>query len=328
MPSDFKEKVTIILCAKNESTHLKENLPTWLSQKNIDFSLLIVDDGSMDDTAAIIEQYHHPKLKYLYISPEEKKGEGKKYALQRGIAEAETDWILLADADCLPINNFWARNMMSFASGYDVILGISPYKHHSSGLLTYLIDLETFFTAMQYTAWASADIPYMGVGRNMAYKKQLTKFIDTERYYSTASGDDDIFIQHTRNKAKFISNTNSDSRTYSYAPSNFKSWTRQKTRHYSTGFQYSLIHKLGLGLFIFTKIIIHSIGIYLILILSKYLSLYIIYLIVNIISLHFINKKIKMPVQMKYLLGTDFLLSYLYIYFGINSFYSKSIQWK
>ncbi len=326
--SYFTDKITLIICAKNESQHLKAHLHTWLSLEHIDYTLLLVDDGSTDDTAIFLQGIQHPRLQYMYISAEEKIGKGKKYALQKGIDLANTEWVLLTDADCLPYSPLWAAQMMRKASANEVILGVSPYKHHSSGLLAYLIDYETMLTAIQYGAWASAGVPYMGVGRNMAYKKNLIQHIDAAHYYASASGDDDIFIQHISDKARFTTALELESRTFSYAPKDFNTWIRQKTRHYSTGFQYKFLHQLGLGAFIFTKVGIHSIGIILLLQLSTYALVYAIYLCINSFMLIFINKKIKMPLNNNWLFITDFLMAYLYVFLGIKSRFSKSERWK
>ena len=40
-----------------------------------------------------------------------------------------------------------------------------------AGMLNKLIRFETFHTALQYLSYALAGIPYMGVGRNLSYKK-------------------------------------------------------------------------------------------------------------------------------------------------------------
>lgn len=325
----FREQITFIICAKNEGKNLEKYLPLWLAQEDIDFTLLIVDDGSTDNTASLIADIIHPRLQYHHISPDEKVGRGKKYALQKGIALADTPWVLLTDADCMPCNNFWAANMMQYAADSDVVLGISPYMHKDTGLLSALIDYETFLTAAQYTAWANARMAYMGVGRNMAYKKSLTQYIDSDSYYGTASGDDDIFIQNIWKKARIATAIDIGSHTYSYAPETFWSWVRQKSRHYSTGFHYDLVHQMGLGSFIFSKVMMHVSGVYAL--FHNYtlgLLVYVAYLCISIGLFFSINKKMKMPLNIWWIFFTDIIMSLMYVLVGFYSKSNSNRRWK
>ena len=60
----------------------------------------------------------------------------------------------------------------AYAEGIEVVLGYGAY-HKRPGMLNKLIRFETFHTALQYLSFALAGMPYMGVGRNLSYKKKL-----------------------------------------------------------------------------------------------------------------------------------------------------------
>jgi hypothetical protein len=47
------------------------------------------------------------------------------------------------------------------------------YEKIEKSFLNKLIRFETLLTAIQYFSWAKAGLPYMGVGRNLAYKKRV-----------------------------------------------------------------------------------------------------------------------------------------------------------
>src|SRR5690606_6247461 len=95
----------------------------------------------------------------------------KKFALTLGIKAAKHDWVLFCDADCRPASNQWIHSMSTyFQETTKIVLGYSPYVA-APGWLNRFIRLETTITAMQYIGFASAGMPYMGVGRNLAYRK-------------------------------------------------------------------------------------------------------------------------------------------------------------
>src|SRR5690606_12086614 len=98
---------------------------------------------------------------------------GKKYAITLGIKAAKYDWILLTDADCRPNTNQWINAISSrFVGDKDFVLAYSAYEQRA-GFLNLFIRFETLFTAIQYIAYALAGNPYMGVGRNLAYRKAV-----------------------------------------------------------------------------------------------------------------------------------------------------------
>jgi hypothetical protein len=80
----------------------------------------------------------------------------------------------------------------AYQDGIEIVLGYGAY-HKRPGLLNKLIRFETFHSAIQYLSFALAGIPYMGVGRNLSYKKGL--FFKQKGFSSInhiPGGDDDL----------------------------------------------------------------------------------------------------------------------------------------
>lgn len=80
----------------------------------------------------------------------------------------------------------------------------------------------------------------MGVGRNLAYKKEL--FFKNKGFAShlkVLSGDDDLFVNEVASKTNTAVSLDPDCFTISVPPIKFKNWIRQKRRHISTGKHYS-----------------------------------------------------------------------------------------
>ena len=252
-------KVSIVICARNEAENLEKNLPVVLQQDYPDFEVLVVNDGSEDETEEILKKNKSEIsiLKSITISPEEKIGSGKKYALQKGIQAASGEVILLTDADCIPASADWIKCMVRSLGEQKIVLGISPYRKESS-VLNSLAEYETALTAWQYISYCHAGIPYMGVGRNLCFYKDV--FLQkkwTAEEMMLPSGDDDLFIQSMSNSGNTTTCSDKNSFTYSTAPASWKSWFRQKKRHLATGYHYSMQHRFLLGTFLASKLILY-----------------------------------------------------------------------
>jgi len=244
--------VSIVICAKNEYHNLKDNLPSILNQDYPDFEVVIVNDASDDETIFLLQdlerEYKH--LKVVNITQDLNFFKGKKFPLSLGIKSAKNELLLLTDADCIPSSPNWIREMAAnFDSKTEIVLGYGPYEMKNS-LLNMMIRYETIMTAVQYFSYALAGMPYMGVGRNLAYRKSLfIKHKGFISHYTIKSGDDDLFV----NKAATSKNTrieiHPESYTVSPAKNIFRDWWYQKRRHLSTGKYYNTKHKIALGLY-------------------------------------------------------------------------------
>lgn len=244
--------VSVVICAKNEALNLSQNLPKILNQKYPEFEVIVVDDRSEDHTQKILVelQKKHDCLNNIHLKSSDMDFPGKKFALARGLEAAHHEWVILTDADCIPAGDYWIANMIP-KDDSDVVLGYGPI-HKTRGFLNLWTRFETVITAIQYFSWALADKPYMGVGRNLGYKKELYKLDKLKP--SIASGDDDLFIQSIQNKRIDI-NINPSTFMYSKGKAFWTEYFKQKVRHVSTSFSYSRSMKIILGLFAFTHLI-------------------------------------------------------------------------
>ncbi|HEY8968106.1 MAG TPA: glycosyl transferase family 2, partial [Puia sp.] len=164
----------------------------------------------------------------------------------------------LTDADCMPASEFWMQKMQDgYNNGIEVVLGYSSYKK-APGALNKIIRFDTFHTAIQYLSYALAGIPYMGVGRNLSYKKDI--FFKNKGFSAInhiPGGDDDLFINKVATKENTAIVVDPDTFTMSEPKKTFSDWFRQKTRHYSTARYYRPRHKFLLGLYSFTHVLFY-----------------------------------------------------------------------
>lgn len=249
--------VSVIICARDEDENLARNLPGVLVQNyRSTYEVVAVNDNSLDDSKYILQELKKTfkSLNVVELTQEAKLISGKKYPLSIGIREAKHEVLLLTDADCVPSSEFWVEKMQgAYDDDTEIVLGYGGY-HKTSGFLNKVIRFETFHTAMQYLSYALAGMPYMGVGRNLSYKKDL--FLRNKGFASInhiPSGDDDLFINKVANSKNTAVIIDPEAVTRSIPKTTWKGWFKQKTRHYTTAKFYKPKHKFLLGLYFITQ---------------------------------------------------------------------------
>ncbi|MGL5888588.1 MAG: glycosyltransferase [Bacteroidia bacterium] len=238
--------VSVVICARNEDDNLVAFLPLVLAQEYPDFQVVVVNDCSFDNTEDILKEFaeRHPHLKVVTIKEDEYYSHGKKVALMMGIKGAKHEHLLLTDADCRPAGTNWLRNMAAhFTTETEIVLGYGPYEKRS-GFLNKLIRFDAFFIALQYLSFSLARVTYMGVGRNLAYKKELFyRHKGFASHYHIRSGDDDLFVNEAATRTNTRVELNPESFTLSVPERTFTDWWRQKRRHLTTSKRYKFGHK-------------------------------------------------------------------------------------
>jgi cellulose synthase/poly-beta-1,6-N-acetylglucosamine synthase-like glycosyltransferase len=242
--------ISVVICAHNEHHNLKEYLPLILEQDHPEFEVVVVNHASDDDTAYLLSdlEKRYPNLKTIEIRQDLNFFTGKKFPLSIGIRSAMYNIVLLTDADCE-----WIRQFQTSHSGNtEIVLGYGAYNR-SSGLLNRLIRFDTAHIAIQYLSYALSGMPYMGVGRNLSYNKELfyrnNGFIS---HYRIRSGDDDLFINRVARKENTAIMVEPGSYTWSDPKRSFEKWVNQKRRHLSTSRHYRFRNKFMLAAYSFT----------------------------------------------------------------------------
>lgn len=254
-PKDSSQShaVSVVVCARDEAGNLADNLPGILVQEyKSTHEVIVVNDNSFDESKYVLEalQKEFRQLKVVELSQEAKGIQGKKFPLSIGIKTAKHEIVLLTDADCVPASEHWIESMQNaYRENTEIVLGYSAYQK-KKGFLNKMIRWETYHTALQYMSYALAGSAYMGVGRNLSYKKSLFyKHKGFSAHNNVPGGDDDLFINMAATKKNTAINTDPESFTLSKPASTWEEWKRQKRRHYTTSKYYRGGHKFLLGLY-------------------------------------------------------------------------------
>ncbi|AWW31485.1 glycosyltransferase [Echinicola strongylocentroti] len=333
-----QEGVSIIIAAHNEEENLRKLIPLLFQQNYPLFEVLIINDRSTDGTRLLLAELmkEFPPLRTVTVEYTPEHVTAKKYALTLGIKVAKYDVLLLTDADCIPVSENWAMRMTSPIRNNQKIfsLGYGGY-HKAKGFLNALIQYETWFTAIQYFSFALWKAPFMGVGRNLAYRRQY--FMDQKAFkdlWQVLGGDDDLYVNKHAKKNNTAVVIHPEAITRSIPKTTFKEYYLQKTRHYQAGKYYKTTDKAKIGLYAISHLFFWATAIALISITQKWEPIVVIVsIIVTRALLQFSTfdraiKKIEGQKKVLWIMFFDLMyLSYFWI-IGAKGYLSKTVRWK
>lgn len=327
--------ISVIVCAKNEAENVTKFIPLLVEQEYPDFEIVLIDDASSDDTLEIFEGFEkqYTNIKLVKVKNNEAFWGNKKFALTLGIKAAKNEYLLFTDADCYPTSKDWIKEMSShFTQQKTIVLGYGGYEKIAGSFLNKIIRFETMLSAVLYFSWAKIGHPYMGVGRNLAYKKEeffnVNGFIE---HMKIRSGDDDLFInQAAKGKNTTICFT-PESFTYSKPKTAFKEWFAQKRRHVSTAKFYKSFDRFHLTLFYISQVLFIVLPIIL---LSFQFQWIIVLSIIGFrylftwITLGFSSGKLKEKDVMYWFPIIEIVLIFTQLNIMLTNIFSKPVHWK
>ncbi len=327
--------ISVIVCAKNEQENARQFIPLLAQQNYSNFEIVLIDDASSDETLEIFEGFEkqYSNIKIVKVENNEAFWGNKKFALTLGIKAAKNEYLLFTDADCYPSSQNWIQEMSSqFTQQKTIVLGYGAYEKIKNSFLNKIIRFETLLTATQYFAWTKLGKPYMGVGRNMGYKRE--EFFKTNgfiEHMKIRSGDDDLFI----NQASHSKNTticfSQNSFTLSKPKTSFKEWFIQKRRHVTTAKHYKSFDRIQLALFYLSQLLVLVLPILLLSFLYQWitvLSLIVLRYAFSWISLGYASGKLKEKDVMYWFPILEFVVIFTQLNIFISNFFSKPINWK
>ena len=281
------QAVSVVISARNEYQNLKKNIPLILEQNYPDFEVVVVNDSSTDDSDDLLKDFSekYNNLKVVKLKENLNFFSGKKFPLSLGIKSAKNELIILTDADCRPKSPKWISSIeANFSNNKEIVLAYGRYEKRK-GLLNKIIRFDTIQIAIQYFSFALIGKPYMGVGRNLAYRKSLfyknKGFIS---HYKVNSGDDDLFINSVANKQNTSVEFHPESHTISAPETSFPRWIKQKRRHLLTGKYYKTKFKILIGGFSLSQ------GLFYLTLIFLLANLYNIIIVLSVYFVRFISQ--------------------------------------
>lgn len=257
--------VSVVICARNEYYNLRESLPSVLEQDYPRYEVIVINNNSSDESegllAALEKKYDHL---YHSFTPENSRGiSHKKLGLTLGVKASKYDWLVFTEANSYPVSNNWLRLMArNFTPNTEIVLGYSGYERGKSRFHKH-VSFDALFMSMRYLGFAIAGKPYMGIGRNMAYRKEL--FFREKGYSSHLNlqrGDDDLFINRIATPANTRVEISKDAVTRMKPLKYYKDWIEEKVSYAATSGYLKGGQRRLLGFETFTGILFYAAVIY------------------------------------------------------------------
>ena len=255
------EPVSVVICARNEYDYLAELVPVLLSQDYPDYEIVIVNDCSDDETEEYLKEFtrHETIVKPVQLKQHLNFFNGKKFPLSMGIKSAKNDIIVLTDCNCMPANDQWLRSVVNqYKNNTEIVIGYSPYVQKKS-FLNRIIRFDALQQGLLYLSAAMSGHPFMGIGKNLSYRKEL--FFRSKGFishYTTSVGDDDLFINQTATKKNTEVLIDAENAIYTTPTNSFRFWMHQKSCRYSTVSKYNPKTRAMLSLFYASQFLFYA----------------------------------------------------------------------
>lgn len=192
-----KPKVSVIIASENEADGLAENLPFILAQDYPDFEVIVVNDGSTDESETVLQSLNlkNPHLYHTYLPFSNDNHFGRrKLALTIGIKAAKGDILLFTEPYSKPMSDKWISNMVNeLPDNKEVVLGYSFYNQTKS-FFNCMARFDNHLYSMQYLSMAIKNKGYIGTYRNIAFRKRL--FFDKKGFaaHLNLENGEDVFL--------------------------------------------------------------------------------------------------------------------------------------
>lgn len=328
--------VSVIICSHNEINNLKSHLKKILEQNYSNFEVVVMDDrsddGSYEWLIKLQEKYRHLEVKRIESTPED--FNPKKYALSEGIQAAQHDLILLTDADCKVNSKRWIAKMaQSYKEETEIVLGASLYEKHP-GFLNAFIRFETLQTAILYLSLALKGKPYMGIGRNLSYRKSLfLKSGGFNDYANITGGDDDLFVNKQSNSLNTRVCIDENSTTFSKPKTTLEAFIKQKKRHLSVGKYYRKKDQVRIGVFHLSQTLLWIFFIFVLGVShTSVIFLVILLMVLRIIGQYVVFYKVSIKFgehnKLRLLPILEIIFIFYYWIIGIHALLSKKVKWR
>lgn len=243
--------LSVIISARNELENLRRNLPAILKQDYPNFEVIVINDGSTDESEDFLSELEevYPNLYHSFTPNNVQYVSRKKLALTLGIKASKYDWLVFTEANCTPVSDKWLRRIArNFTSSTDIVLGYYNYEQRK-GWLHKRASFDSLFTSLRYLGFALAGKPYMGIGRNLAYRKEsFFKVKGFSTHLNMQRGEDDLFINQIANRSNTRVETSPDSVIRVQPVECYKDWKEEKVSYMATARFYKGTQRWLLGL--------------------------------------------------------------------------------
>lgn len=221
---DELPKVSIIIPAYNEEKTIEKTLNSILASDYPNFEVLIIDDGSTDNTYKVAKKFESDQVRVFH-----KKNGGKGTALNFGISKVKGKIIFTMDADTVVSPDSMKKMVRYFKN--EKIMSVTPAMVIDSpkSVLQRVQSIEYLAGLFLRKAFASLRSIYIAPGAFSAYRKA---FFDEYGGYDEGNITEDLEMALRIQSKGYITENCPDAPAYTIAPSKFKELAIQRRRWY------------------------------------------------------------------------------------------------
>jgi cellulose synthase/poly-beta-1,6-N-acetylglucosamine synthase-like glycosyltransferase len=294
---NFNTKITVMIAARNEAERIHLTIEDILAQdypKHLT-EIIIVDDHSTDDTAAIISSYADKGIKLLQLNEAEPLNSYKKKAIAKAIGLSTGDLMVATDADCR-MGPKWLSSVVGYYEANDVVMISSPVNFfEEKSLFEHMQTLEFSFLIGVGAAFIGHNRASTCNGANFAYRKDV--FYEVGGFAGIdelASGDDELLLQKVAErfpgKIGFLNLR--DAIVYTHAKHNLTSFLQQRRRWASKSTKYKdkkvIVLAIFMWLFNMTMLANVVMGFFEVAFFKIFLGQFVVKCLIEVIYLYFI----------------------------------------
>ena len=214
----MKPAVSVVIPAYNSASTIAEAVEACLNQDHPDVEVIVVDDGSVDDTRCLAQ--HYP------VRCISQKNMGPAGARNRGWRVASGEIICFTDSDCVPSRDWVTNLVMGYTSEEIAGVGGTYQIANASNLLAACIHEEIVQRHLKMPKFVN----YLG-SFNLSYRRAVLEQVDGfDESYRRASGEDNDLAYRVMKRGYRLAFTR-DARVAHYHPDNLWRYLRQQFWH-------------------------------------------------------------------------------------------------
>ncbi|WP_444793589.1 glycosyltransferase [Saccharicrinis sp. GN24d3] len=270
-PTANMVQLSCIIAFRNENKNITKLISGLQQQTDKEHEIILVDDGSSDGSYELARNLTADLDRFVILK---NKGVGKKAALETGVGEAQSDYVVFTDADCIHPPN-WLRSISRFLGEYkvDLLVGaVVLIRPESKFELFQSIDFLSLVTSGAGAIGSERAI--MCNGANLAVKKSVWLNAIPQLQNGYASGDDIFLLQFcvaNQKEIRFLKNK--DSIVETFPQKKMKDFLKQRVRWASKSKGYTDFFTLFVAWLVFlTNLMLAAIPI--IFIIDSYIGLW------------------------------------------------------
>ena len=332
-PISNTEALSIIICTKNESSYLEENLPLFLEQDYTDYEVIVVNDGSIDDTEPVIAKFQlkYPQLRMTKIPIDEKFHHNKKLAITIGIKAAKNENLIFTSIRNKPSGNIWLKTIVkSWDKG--VVMGYANFEN-KKGFLHNFLKFDILLKNIKGSSFALSGNPYSGNGNNLGYKKSdFFKNKGFAKHSHFEAGYDHLMVQQLGKLSGNSVCNHPNAKINLCSENKSEQWREINQQYYKCRKYFSIKTKLVIDLEALSKTIFYTIFIYTLFFTDLYIFIAFAFLLRTIFIISFTKICTSHLKEENLFLSSciyDIFVLFSRIYFLCTNFiFSKRNQWK